>query len=265
MISNNNILPHPLIIRAGNGTLSFLVPQADDTMQYCQYPVKCGMSLAANLREAFKEQPYLVPHFTKARLMINSPIVLIPREDYEETIEFDVEAMYSSVLTGHKGEEKLLCELPQFEAMALYSVNSDLKMVVGDNCERVDVVNVMLPVWEYLYKRYYQNGDRRKMFAYFHDKYMDVCCFEQRRLHFANVFNAQHAHDAVYYLLFAWKQLGLRQRDDDLFILGDMPQGDWLVERLKTYISNVHILSPAAMLNRSSLSQIDGMPFDMMI
>lgn len=223
------------------------------------------MSLSANLREAFKEQSYLNAHFTKAVLMLNTPVVLIPREDFEETEDFDKEAMYSCVMTGHKGEEKILREMPQFEAMALYAVNKDLKMVVGDNCERVDVTSIMLPMWEHLYKRYYQNGDRRRMFAYFHDKCLDICSFEQRRIHFANVFDAQHAHDAMYYILFAWKQLGMRQKGDELFIAGEMPHGEWLLQKLESYIAHVHIVAPSVSLNRSPLSMIEGMPFDMML
>lgn len=266
MNPDHNILRNNhLVIRAGNGTLAFLVPESDGTRAFYQYPVKSGMSIAANLREAFKEQPYLNMPFKKAVLMVNTPVILIPREDYEETEDFDAEAMYSSVLTGHKGEEKIIKELPQFEAMALYAVNKDLKMVVGDNCETVQVTSVMLPVWEHLYKRYYVNGDKRRVFAYFHDKCLDICCFEQRRIHFANVFDAQHAHDAVYFLLFAWKQLGMRQKEDELFIAGDIPDSHWLIEKIKTYIAQVNVISPSVSLNRSALSQIEGMPFDMMV
>lgn len=223
------------------------------------------MSLSANLREAFKEQPFLKQNFSKAVLRIPSPVVLIPAEDYANTANLDKEAMYSSVLTGHKGEEKIMKKLPQFEAMALFSVNRDLKMVASDNCETIDVENIMLPVWKHLYNRYYQNGNRKKLFAYFHDKTVDICCFEQRRLHFANVFSAQHAHDALYYMLFVWKQLGMNQKEDSLFIIGDMPHSEWLMQRLDTYISKINIINPTVSLNRSPLSMIEGMQFDMML
>ncbi|MBO5233880.1 MAG: DUF3822 family protein [Prevotella sp.] len=265
MNPTSNIPPRQLTIRAGHSTLSFLTPEQDGTMAFHPYTVKSGMSLSANLREAFKEQPYLQERFTKAVLTVCSPVVLIPKEDYLEIDNFNAETMYGSVLTGHKGEEKLTKELYELDAMALYTVNKDLKMVVSDNCGSVDVTNVMLPVWRHLYKRYYQSSERRKMFAYFHDKSVDICSFEQRRLHFANVFDAQHAHDALYYLLFVWKQLGMNQKTDDLFIIGDMPHRDWLMNRLATYITRVHTVNPVADLNRSPLSQIKGMPFDMML
>lgn len=253
-----------LTVRAGNGTLSFLVPEADGTPSFHPYPVKSGMSLAANLREAFKEQPYLRTTFHKAVLTVCTPVVLIPREDYLDTENFNAEAMYSSVITGHKGDEKIIREMEGLDVMALYSVNRDLKMVVSDNCEDVDVVNIMVPTWQHLYRRYYQNGERRKLFAYFHDKRMDLCSFEQRRICFANSFDAQEDHDALYYLLFVWKQLGMSQKEDDLFIAGDVGQRQWLTERLAKYITKVHIIDPNIDLNRSPLASIKDMPYDMM-
>lgn len=258
-------LNNTLTIRTGNGTLSFLVPGSDGTLSYHPYAVKSGMSLSANLREAFREQPYLHSPFKHTRLMVCTPIVLVPKDDYLNTENFDAEAMYSSVMTGHKGEEKITIELRELDVISLFSVNRDLKMVVCDNCEQVDVVNVMLPVWWHLYKRYYQNGERRKLFAYFHDKRVDICSFEQRRLHYANVFDAQHAHDALYYLLFVWKQLGMDAKEDDLFVVGDVPHGDWLMGRLSSYLARVHVINPVVDLNRSPLSRMEGMPFDMMI
>lgn len=260
MTTIKNAVGRLITIRAGHGTLSFL-----DGQTFHPYPVKSGMSLSANLREAFREEPFLKEPVDKAVLMVNTPVVLMPKVDYVETEELDAEAMYGYVLTGHKGEVKIVKELPELEAVAIFSVNRDLQMVVGDNCHDVEVENVMLPVWKHFYSHYYQAGQRRKMFVYFHDKSMDVCSFEQRRLRFANVFDAQHAHDALYYMLYVWKQLGMNQQEDDLYIVGGTPHKEWLLTRLKSYVSRVHEINPSASLNRSPLAEIEGMPFDLMV
>lgn len=249
-----------IIIRAGQGTLSFLCGK-----DYQQYPVKSGMSLSANLREAFRDQPYLSSPIDNAQLMIDSPVILIPNEDYSSTPQFDIEQMYSYVITGHKGEVKVVREIPELDAVAIFSVNSDLQMVVGDNCHNVVVDNVMIPVWRHLYNNYYHSGERRKLFAYFHDKKVDVCAFEQRRLKYANVFDAQHAHDALYYMLYVWKQLGMSQQDDDMYIIDSATHSDWLLTRLKSYVSRVHIIDPKISLRRSPLTDIPSMPFDLMV
>lgn len=262
------------IIRAGLGTLSFLIKKEDGTNAFHPYKVKGEMSLAANLRTAFKEQSYLKNETEGqtndnegrcAKLMVASPVVLIPATDYNNTPDFNAEAMYSGVISGRKGEEKITCEVPELDAVAIFSVNSDLLMVVRDNFANVEVQNVIQPVWRHLYSRYYQSGQRRKLFAYFHDKTVDVCQFEQHRVRFANSFDATHAHDALYYILFVWKQLGMNQQEDDLFVIGDMPHEEWLRGRLGAYLSRVHDINPNADLNRSPLAQIEGMPFDLML
>lgn len=254
-----------LVIRAGQGTLAFLVCHEDGQYDFHPYPVKSGMSLSANLREAFREQPYLNQGYRKARLLVTTPVVLIPREDYLDTDDFDKDTIYNNVITGHKGEEKIVMDISELDAVAMFTVNKDLQMVVRDNIEDVEVENVMVPVWKHLYNRYYQSGQRRKMFAVFHDKCVDICCFEQHRLRFANAFDATHAHDSLYYMLYVWKQLGMSQGEDDLFVVGEMPHAEWLMERMKAYLKNVHVINPSADLNRSPLSLIEGMPFDMML
>ena len=68
---------------------------------------------------------------------------------------------------------------------------------------------------------------------------MSVFSFEQHRIHFANTFDAVHAHDALYYIMFVWKQLGFSQEEDVLYLLGTMPHADWLATRLKTYVRRI--------------------------
>jgi hypothetical protein len=54
--------------------------------------------------------------------------------------------------------------------------------------------------------------------------------------------------------MYIWKQLGMNQMEDELHIMGDMPHGDWLEKRLKTYVNNV-------IINENE----DKMPFDLTI
>ena len=255
----------PVHIRVGHGTLSFLVEDEDGTMAFHPYEVKEGMSIAANLREAFRTEPYLKGAKGRAVLSVATPVVLMPLEEYNEMDDFDAEEMYSSVITGHKGELKVTSQVPQLDAVAVFPVNNDLHMVVKDHLPDVEVRNVTIPVWEHLYNRYFRAGMHRRLFLYFHDKMVDVCSFDKHRIRFANVFDASSDRDALYYILYAWKQLGLSQQDDELHLVGDVTSDSWIVSRLKTYVAHVYLINPSANLNRSPLADIPGMPFDMML
>ena len=121
----------PVHIRVGQGTLSFLVEDGDGKRAYHPYDVKEGMSIAANLREAFRTEPYLRDAGDRAVLSVATPIVLIPLVEYNDMANFDAEDMYGCVITGHKGEVKVTAPVEQLDAVAVFPVNNDLRMVVG--------------------------------------------------------------------------------------------------------------------------------------
>ena len=235
--SNNNI--RKAVIKVGYGSLAFDVTEKDGQQTSYRYALKANMSVAANLREAFKEEHYLHQQLDEATLVVDTPVVLMPQEEYDAE-KLDIETLFASVMTGRKGEEKMVSKIPELGCVALYPVNVDLKTVVYDRCNHLEVENFMVPVWKDYYARYYEKGKQRRLFAYFHDKTMDVFAFGQRRLQFANHFDATHAHDALYYMLFVWKQLGMNQQEDELFIIGEPNHKDWLMTRLKTYVANIN-------------------------
>ena len=236
-----------LIIRAGHGTLSFTVSDGAGNAAVYPYAVKSDRSLPANLREAFKEQQFLralerdgggkILYDTV--LMVASPVMLVPDDIDIDTTPASIDAAYGEIITGYKGEEKFLRSIPELRVKAVFAVDSDLLLVANDNCSHVTVDNVMAPVWTERYLSEYQNDGHHRLFAYFHDKKVSVFSFEQHRIHFANTFDAVHAHDALYYIMFVWKQLGFSQEEDVLYLLGTMPHADWLATRLKTYVRRI--------------------------
>lgn len=254
-----------LAIRVGYGTMSFCLPNADGTVEYQPYTVKSGVSMAANLRTAFRESELLRGRDDRALLSIVSPVVLVPIDEYMDQENFDVETLYNHTFTGREHEAKVASVIPDLSAVAVFGVNKDLKLVVEDHFGDVRIQNVMQPVWTHLYRRSTLVGQRRKLYAYFHDNKVDVFSFQQRRFRFSNVFDAVHAHDALYYLLFVWKQLALSNEDDELHLVGKSEHMEWLITKLKSYLRRVYTLNPVADLNRAPASLIEGMEYDLMI
>lgn len=254
-----------IVVRVGEGTMSFLQPYENETVDYAPYVVKSGVSMAANLRQAFREAPLLVARGAKALLLVTSPVALIPVDEYMDAEDFDADLIYGATFTGHEHEVKLSGVLPDLNAVAVYGVNKDLKMVMEDHFEDVRIQNVMQPVWSFLYRRSSLVTQRRKLYAYFHDNKVDVCAFQQRRFRFSNSFDAKHSHDALYYILYTWKQLGYDNEDDELHVIGNTEHKEWLLTKLKTYLRRVYTLNPSAELNRAPASLIEGMDFDMML
>ena len=77
-----------LTIRISTNALSFSAQQADGTIAYEPYHVKSGVSIAANLRQAFSESELLASGYKSVLVLMDAPVLLIPIEEYrQETVE----------------------------------------------------------------------------------------------------------------------------------------------------------------------------------
>ena len=82
-----SILRRPrLTIRIGKHSLSFSALNTDNSnsITYEPYTVRSGISTAANLREAFREIDLLRNGWQRAMVLIDSPVLMIPIEEFNE-------------------------------------------------------------------------------------------------------------------------------------------------------------------------------------
>lgn len=253
-----------LFIRVGNGTLSFST--VEDTADgqgrvvYEPYTVKSGISMSANMREAFKTASLPAVDYGRAAVAIDAPVLMIPLDLYRKE---ELPKLYAHSFPQVGGCVVLPCVLPALNAVAAFAVNKDLKLVVDDRYADARFTCVSAPVWTHLHQRSYV-GSRVKLFGYFHDKRLDVLCFAQNRFKFFNVFDTAMAQDAVYFLLSVWKQLRLDAENDELHLLGDIPSREELLSELRGYVRRVYAVNPASEFNRAPVAQIKGMPYDLM-
>lgn len=251
---------HRITIRVARSSLAFAIADHESGSQIAfeQYVTRSGVAMAANLREAFKTSDLLRRQTHKARVLVDSPSLLVPVEEYKDQ---DNETLYRHSFPDAGATVVMSNVLPDLNAVALFAVNRDLKLVVEDHYQDVHYACLMRPVWTYLHHRSFI-GNRRKLYAYFHDGTLELFSFERNRFIFCNRYDARHIKDVVYFILFVWKQLALDQMRDELFLVGDMPDKDNLLTALRMYVSTVIVMNPSANFNRAPLTQIKGITFD---
>ena len=241
------------IIRIGRNTLSFTTldaTNAEHPVTFRPYVVRGGISMSANLREAFRTGDYIDGATTKVQVMIEGSSLLVPIEQFDEA---EKETLFSYSYPA--GQEKRVIYhdvLPDLKAVCLYAINKNLDTVIRDRFENgISFVHAMTPVWRQLHQRSF-TGHRNKLYGYFHGKQLEVFSFQQNRFKFCNSFDAAHAHDALYYLLYVWKQLRLESEHDELHILGEIPEQEWLLQELKRFLKNAYVINTEK-----------GMPYDL--
>ena len=261
-----------IFIRIGQRHLSFSsldTTQQESPVTYEPYVVKSGISMAANLREALKSAGLSQMGIIRALVLVDAPILLIPVELFEEQ---KMAEMYHHSFPQKEQEQVLYNVLPDLNAVAVFAVSKDLHTVLDDNFADLSIMAALSPVWRHLHRRSF-TGARNKLYGYFHEHRLDVFSFQQNRFKFYNQFEAARAHDALYFLLYVWKQLLLNTEHDELHLVGDLfaaepsavqNEQQWLVDELRRYLQNVYVINPSAEFNRSPVTKISGMPFDLM-
>ena len=253
-----------IIIRIGKSSLSFTHTNATDRERpivFEPYIVKGGISLAANLREALK-LPELVSDATRrAQILLDTPLMLVPIERFSED---EMETVFShSFPARQKRREILYNVLPNLNAVCLFAINKDLHRVITDRFDDVQFIQAMTPVWNHLHQRSF-TGRRSKLYGYFHGKQLDIFSFQQNRFKFCNSFETSHTNDALYFLLYVWKQLRLDSQHDEMHIVGDFPQQEELFQELKRYLQKAYAINPVADFQQAPATQVKGMPYDIM-
>lgn len=252
-----------LTIRLGANDIIMAVgdPHNSRRIVHEVYPAKRSISVAAHLREVAAKSKLMGGGFGRALVMLDTDTMLVPLDEYPSE---DMPTLYHSAFSGHQGEELVTNVLPDLKSVAVFPVNKDLKSVLGEHFTDLSFIPMVQPVWQHLYRRNFATP-RKKLFAYFHDQHMQVFSYAQSRLRFCNCFDGRREHDALYYLLYAWRQLGYNSEDDELVMAGDMPNREWLLDRLRQYVRRCSMVNPAADFGATSATLDHKLPYDLKV
>lgn len=251
-----------LTFRISHDSLSFSVadPTLESQLHYESYPVKNGISIAANLREAFKDNDLLQTGYDRAMVIIDTLNLLIPTEEFKKD---EVEALYHYTFTGHENDVILTNVLPYLNCVVAFSINKDLKLVIDDHFSDIRFQPIMQSIWDHLHEASF-TGMFKKLYGYFHDKKLEIIGYDKNRFKFYNTYQIKHFKDAAYFLLYVWNQLELDSQRDELHIVGDIPDREALTKELKRFLCKVYYLNPSAIYNRAPIAQIKELPFDLL-
>lgn len=238
-----------VIIRVAQGSLAFGLEADGASGSLQSYVTKAGVSMAANLREAFKTSELLHTDTHRATVLVDSPTLLVPIEEWrshtdasgDPNEEKQNEQLYLHSFPDTVGSVVMTNILPSLRAVALFAVNKDLRLVITDHYDDVAWTCLMRPVWDEALQRSLA-GMRRKLFAHAHDGRLELFSFERDRFLFSNRYVTTRTRDIAFFTLYVWKQLALDQLKDELCLSGGFEERNTLVGLLKQYVSHVQYI-----------------------
>jgi hypothetical protein len=249
-----------LIIRISRDSILLSTTEGQE-VRFERYPLNSGVSQATNMREALKAVPILQDEYNKVQVMMDSAVLITPVSLFREE---DKEQLYSHAFTRQESQLVMHSILPDLNVVTVFAVQKDLHQVLHERFPQVTYRPLMSGVWRHMYQKSF-TGQHQKLYGYFHDKKLEVFSFGPNRFKFQNVYNVGTTDDAVYFLLSVWKLLGLNPQSDELHIAGQMTDKEQLKERLLEFIKRVFMSNPSGEFNRAPVTQIEGMPYDMML
>ena len=250
-----------LIVRITRRTLAFAVTDktADAQVAYEPYTVRSGISMAANLREAFKSAALLQRGYKRVNILVDVAVMLVPIEEFQEE---DMQGLYRYTFGLDDGDTVVHQVLPDLNAVAVFPINKDIKLVVDDHFTDVRITPLIRSIWTYLHRKSFI-GMSKKLYGYFHDKKLELFAFSKNRFKFYNSFELDSSRDAVYFIMYVWEQLGMDKTSDELHLVGDIVDSDGLKISLSQFIRKVYINNLAADFSSAPITAISGLPYDL--
>ena len=197
--------------------------------------------------------------YRRALILNDAPVLIIPEEEY---VAEEADTLYRYTFRTGGSDEVVCRQLPALNGVAAFAMNKDLLMVIEDHFEDIRLTTLCEPVWTHLYKRNFM-GSRQKLFAYFFGKQVCVFRFGQSRFKFCNTFDVPHEQDALYYLLFVWRQLGMSVEKDELHLVGEVTEDGWLCSQLRQYLRRVVAVTPQADFRNIAMAKNPDIPYDL--
>ena len=249
-----------LVIRVGKGSLMFTTTDDQSQVVFEQYQINSSITMAANLREALRTSSILTSQYPRTLIMVDSPVLLVPTDLFREE---EMAELYFHAYTKRAQQVVKHSVLPDLNSVALFSIDKDLLAVINDRMSQPSIIAAMVPVWHHLHPRSY-TGSHQKLYGYFHDRRMEVFSFSKNRFKFCNAYTVNNSSNALYFLLSVWKQLGMEPEHDELHLVGDLPDEEALMSEARQFIKRVFFINPSGEFNRAPVTQIAGMPYDLM-
>lgn len=249
-----------MTVRISRNSLQFATTDGRE-VTFERYAMNSSISLAANLREALRQMPLLQVRYGRVTVMVDSPVLMIPTDLFHEEVK---EMLYRYTFTNLEQQSVVHSVVPDLNAVAVFSIEKDVRQVLTDRYDTVILHPATMPVWRHLYQKSF-TGSRAKLYGYFHDRRLEVCSFGLNRFKFYNSYAVSVPDDALYYLLAVWKQLGMVPHEDELHLSGDIPEKNNLQEKAQQFVKRVFVCNPTGEFNRAPVTQIEGMPYDLML
>lgn len=230
-IGNNRVIEQDLSIRVYSDGFSFSTPQSQKDVT-----AKKGESLTEALETAFKTYSLLRPDYDEVNVYADYPSTRIPLDEFRSE---EAQALYRLTFGADSLQGKNLHYemLPALEVIEVFALDADIEKIILQYYPQATIHSYFGQLMNRMLardKRY--QGEERRLYAHSNGRQLFVFCYDKGKLKFANTFEAPEINNQLYFLLYVWKMLEMRQTKDICLLIGKSKE---LEAALKRYLRNI--------------------------
>jgi hypothetical protein len=259
-ISKNIDLSYPeqyvLVIEVHAEYFSFFIYNPDNPPERCffRFNVDEPSCILSQFQELFFDHDFFSYPFRKTLILNRTPVfTYIPNALFEEK---NKEAYLQFLFVNVEG---IILHQTLFrpEITILHTMPNELHNFLQRSFPEASIVHYTAATIAWSQgKGLLTNGNR--MVIYCRPNGIDVLCFSRQQLLLANHFRLQTRDDAVYYVLYIYKQLKFSQLKDCIYITGE---DETMLQALKKYVKNVISIKEED-IGYDELANMKEAPFD---
>ena len=236
-LTTDNAEKYKMSIRLRSGGLSFsgYCPSESDTFFYRDVEFDRTKPFITSLKESFFENDFLTWSYKRISIVCVTPqYTLVPTEVFQEKQKEELLSF-----TFSTPEARCLSNTLKDESSCLvFGMEEEAYEFCSRSLINPHFIHYMTPSLE-LWKKQSRARLPKQLYVVLHRRMIDVVCYAQGTLLFANTFGYEQTDDILYYILYVWKQTGLDQQKDQLRIHGETSLRTTVSTALRNYLQYI--------------------------
>ena len=237
VLTSDNAGKYVMSIRLEPDGLSFsgFDPSVGGSFFYREAEFDRTVPYVLSLKEFFFAHDFLTWSYKRTHVICVTPMYTIVPETY---FEGDRKKQLLDFCFCKEGDFCLSDSLKDDKAELVFDLEKD----VYEFCSRsllnplfTHPMRFLLPLW----REQSLGTPVRRLYVVMERKQMNVACYKQGALLFVNSFRIDQPEDAIYYILYVWKRLGLDQQVDQLCLQGESSMQISVSNTLRLYLRQV--------------------------
>jgi len=230
-----------LTIYTGSEYWSFSVynPEETGSFFYNELNGEKPFDMNGNFNESIFGHAFFSLPFLKVRILNRtSNFTFVPDTFYNDECKED---FIKFLFSDHKGLI-MTDSLTTARMKILYLLPENIYSFIKHSFSKPDFIHYSTPFISYFLKKRSMSGSRQ-IIVNLQENGLDIFCFSRETFLMGNYFPAKNLQEALYYILFTWKQLQLNQLDDYIQIIGNSLYKSELIDQLTLYIQHIRFPS----------------------